>query len=203
VRSPSDDRSPRIALNRPLEDGDRPRLFAMAVASIVGGALILSVIGRAPARPAKHVERGAPAPTATPAAPIVLTSPVQVERSGPPSEESGPSGGLEISRTELRTVKRTARGFLLDRRPFTYGRGAARNIRAASARLRAELAAEPPRVPPRERRHRPRVTLLQLDGAGRTWAGVVALVDDGARRDSVALTLARVGRAWQVTRAGD
>jgi hypothetical protein len=193
----------RIALNRPLEDGDRPGLFAMAVASIVGGALILSVIGRAPPRPAKPAEHRAPVPTGTPQAPAAVTSPAQVEQTGPPSEESEPNAGLEISRSELRIVKRTARRFLLDYLPFTYGRGSARNIRAASARLRAELAADPPRVPPRERRQRPRVVLLQLDGAGRTWAGVVALVDDGARRYSVALTLARIGRAWQVTRAGD
>jgi hypothetical protein len=193
----------RIALNRPLEDGDRPRLFAMAVASIIGGALILSVIGRAPARPDKQVERPRPVPTATPPAPGALAAPVQVEQSGPPSEESSPAAGPEVSRSELRIVKRTARRFLLDYLPFTYGRGSARNIRAASARLRAELAADPPRVPPRERRHRPRVVLLQLDGAGRAWAGVVALVDDGARRYTVALTLARVGRAWQVTRVGD
>jgi hypothetical protein len=43
---------------------------------------------------------------------------------------------------------------------------------------------------------------LQLDGAGRTWAGVMALVDDGARRYSVALMLARVGHGWRVTRVG-
>jgi hypothetical protein len=47
------------------------------------------------------------------------------------------------------------------------------------------------------------VVLLQLDGAGRTWAGVTALVDDRARRYSVGLTLARVGGGWQVTRAGE
>jgi hypothetical protein len=192
----------RIAINQPLDDGDRPRLFAMAVASIVGGALILSVIGRAPTRPAKPAEHRAPVPTATPPAPATRTSPVQVEQTGPPSEESEPNAGLEISRSELRIVKRTARRFLLDYLPFTYGRGSARHSRAATARLRAQLAAEPPRVPPRERRHRPRVTLLQLDGAGRTWAGVVALVDDGARRYSVAMTLARVGRNWQVSRVG-
>jgi hypothetical protein len=193
----------RMALNRPLDDGDRPRLFAIAVAAIVGGTLILTVIGRAPARPPKHVERRAPAPAATPPAPPVAASPVRVGQSAPPSEESAPNSGLEVSRSELRVVKRTARRFLLDYLPFTYGRGSARNIRAASPRLRAELAAEPPRVPPRERRQRPRVVMLQLDGAGRTWAGVVALVDDGARRYSVALTLGRVGRAWQVTKTGD
>src|SRR4051794_8717588 len=119
----------RIALNRPLDDGDRPRLFAMAVASIVGGALVLSVIGRAPTRPAKTAEDRAPVPTATLPAPAAPTSPVQVEPAGPPSEESGPSAGLEISRSELRIVKRTARRFLLDYLPFTYGRGSARHIR--------------------------------------------------------------------------
>jgi hypothetical protein len=194
----------RIALNRPLDEGDRPRLFAMAVASIVGGALILTVIGRAPARPAKRAEHRAPAAIATPSVPAVPMAPANVdEATAPPSEESAPSASLEVSRDELRVVKRTARRFLLDYLPFTYGRGSARHIRAASARLRAELAAEPPRVPPRERRHRPRVVLLQLDGAGRAWAGVVALVDDGARRYSVAITLARVGRSWQVSRVGD
>jgi hypothetical protein len=87
--------------------------------------------------------------------------------------------------------------------PFSYGRGSADGLRAASAGLRARLAAERPRVPARERRRRARVVLLQLDGAGRTWAGVMALVDDGTRRYSVALTLARVGRAWQVARVGE
>ena len=194
----------RMALNRPLDDGDRPRLFGMAVATIVGGALILSVVGRTPARPAKRTEPHPPAAIATPAAPAVPIAPATVdEESAPPSEESEPSAALEVSRSDLRVVKRTARRFLLDYLPFTYGRGSARHIRAASARLRAELAAEPPRVPPRERRHRPRVVLLQLDGAGRAWAGVVALVDDGARRYSVAMTLARVGRSWQVARVGD
>jgi hypothetical protein len=47
------------------------------------------------------------------------------------------------------------------------------------------------------------VALVQLDGAGRSWAGVMALVDDRARRYSVALTLTRVGATWQVTRTGD
>src|SRR5262245_11393489 len=175
----------------------------MAVASIVGGALILSVIGCAPARPAKPAEHRAPVPAATPPAPPMPAAAAPAERTAPPSEESEPSAGTAISRTELRVVKRTARRFLLDYLPFTYGHGSARHIRAASAHLRAHPAADPPRVPPRERRHRPRVVLLQLDGAGRAWAGVVALVDDGARRYSVALTLGRAGRAWQVTRAGD
>ena len=129
--------------------------------------------------------------------------PVRVEATGPPSEESRPNPALELSRRGQRAVKRTARTFLAGYLAYSYGQGPAGRIRAATDRLRAQLAAERPRVPARERRRRPRVVLLQLDGAGRTWAGVTALVDDRARRYSVGLTLARVGRGWQVTRAGE
>jgi hypothetical protein len=168
---------------------------------IIAVALILAVIGRAPARPAKRVEHRTPAPAAAlPASPI---APVRVEATGPPSEESRPDASLEVSHRELGAIKPTARLFLAGYLPFSYGRGSADGIRAASARLRARLASERPRARARERRRRPRVVLLQLDGAGRTWASVMALVDDGARRYSVALTLARVGRAWQVARVGE
>jgi hypothetical protein len=192
----------RIALKRPLEDGDRSRLFALSAALIVAGALILAVIGRAPARPAKHVERRARAPTSAVPAPAPALAPVRAEATGPPSEESRPSAALEVSHHQLGAIKHTARVFLAGYLPFSYGRRSARRIRAASARLRARLAAQRPRVPARERRRRPRVVLLQLDGAGRAWAGVAALIDDRARRYTVPLTLARVGGAWQVTRAG-
>jgi hypothetical protein len=191
----------RIALRRPLTDGDRPRLFAISAVMIVAGALILAVIGRAPARPAKRVEHRTPASAAAVAASPI--APVRVEATGPPSEESRPDATLEVSHRELGAIKHTARVFLSGYLPFSYGRGSADGLRAASARLRARLAAERPRVPARERRRRARVVLLQLDGAGRTWARVMALVDDRARRYSVALTLARVGRAWQVTRVGE
>jgi hypothetical protein len=191
----------RIALHRPLTDGDRPRLFAISVVMIIAGALILAVIGRAPARPVKRMEDRTRAPAAAvPASPI---APMRAEATGPPSEESGPDASLEVSHRELGAIKRTARVFLAGYLPFSYGRGSADALRAASARLRARLAAERPRVPARERRRHARVVLLQLDGAGRTWAGVMALVDDGVRRYSVALTLARFGRAWQVTRVGE
>jgi hypothetical protein len=191
----------RIALNRPLTDGDRPRLFAISAVLIVAGALILAVIGRAPARPAKRVEHPTPPPGAlAPASPVV---PVRVQAMGPPSEESGPNPALELPRREQRAVKRTSRTFLAGYLAYSYGRAPARRIQAVSDRLRAQLAAQRPRVPARERRRHPRVVLLQLDGAGRTWAGMVALVDDGARRYSVSLTLARVRGEWQVTRAGE
>jgi hypothetical protein len=191
----------RIALHRPLTDGDRPRLFAISAVMIVAVALILAVIGRAPARPAKRVEHRTAAPAAAlPASPV---APVRVEATGPPSEESRPDASLDLSHRELGVIKHTARVFLAGYLPFSYGRGSADGIRAASARLRVRLSGERPRVPARERRRRARVVLLQLDGAGRRWAGVMALVDDRARSYSVGLTLARVGRGWQVTRVGE
>jgi hypothetical protein len=190
----------RMALNRPLAEGDRPRLFAMSAVVIVAVALILAVIGRAPTRPAKHVEPRTPPPASTwPASPI---TPLRVQATAPPSEESWPSATLEPSGRELGAVKHAARVFLAGYLPFSYGRGSARRIRAVGAGLRARLAGERPRVPARERRRRARVLLLQLDAAGPSGAGVRALVDDRARRYSVSLTLARVGGAWQVTRVG-
>jgi hypothetical protein len=191
----------RIALNRPLSDGDRPRLFAFSAVLIVAGALILAVIGRAPARPVKRVDHRSPPPAvAGPAGPV---APVRVEAAGPPSEESRPNPSLELSRRGQHAVRRTARRFLAGYLAYSYGQGPVRRIRGAGDRLRARLAAQRPRVPARERRRHPRVVLLQLDGAGRTWAGVMALVDDRARRYSVSLTLARVRSGWQVTRAGE
>jgi hypothetical protein len=191
----------RIALNRPLAEGDRPRLFAMSAMMIVAGALILAVIGRAPARPAKRVEPRTPPPASSlPASPV---TPLRVQATGPPGEESRPSAALEVSGRELGAVRHAARVFLAGYLPFSYGRGSARRIRAAGAGLRARLAAERPRVPARERRRRARVLLLQLDAADPSGAGVRALVDDRARRYSVVLTLARVGGAWRVTRVGE
>ena len=71
-----------------------------------------------------------------------------------------------------RAAKRAARRFLAGYLAYSYGHAIApRRIRAASARLRAQLAAEPPRVPPRERRRHPRVVLVQINGVGRDAGG--------------------------------
>jgi hypothetical protein len=194
----------RIALNRPLEDGDRPRLFAIAAGVIVTGALVLALVGRTPPRPASHEDQPPPAPTAAaPAAPPAAPALADPAPTAPPSEEAQPNPAVDLPRREQRAVKQTARTFLAGYLAFSYGHAPARRIRGATGSLRSQLAAHPPRVPPRERRRRPRVVLLQLDGAGKTWAGGVALVDDRARRYSVGLTLARRDGAWQVTRAGE
>ena len=59
-----------------------------------------------------------------------------------------------------------------------------------------------PRVPARERRRRPRVVLVQSNGVSHLRADLVALVDDGARRYTVPLELARARAGWRVTAVG-
>jgi hypothetical protein len=77
-----------------------------------------------------------------------------------------------------------------------------RRIDAASLALRRRLAAQPPRVPARERAHTPRLLLIQSDAVGLRSAQLLALVDDGRRRYTVALELTRGRGRWQVTDAG-
>jgi hypothetical protein len=118
-----------------------------------------------------------------------------------PSEE-GERASTTVSPAGIASSKRAARRFLAGLLPYTYGLGQARKIRAATASLRRQLAADPPRVPPRERRRNPRVVLLQSDSVGRDRAELVALIDDGRRRYTIALALAHSAAGWQVDRAG-
>src|SRR4051794_17510871 len=150
----------RILLNRPLRDGDRRRLFAVAVAVIAAATGLLAVLDDAgPVRNAKPAAARTAAPTETTATAIVASStPVA------PSEESDLPPGLRPSAGDISRSKRAARRFLAGYLPFTYGRGSADRIRSASSQLRAELARSHPRVPASERRRRARLELLQSDG---------------------------------------
>jgi hypothetical protein len=175
----------RLFFNHPLEDGDRPRLFAIVVAILAGAALILALLddtGPAPERVK------APAPATDTPSPIVPSATPSA-----PSEEGDPTE--QASRTDIARSKRAARRFLAGYLPFTYGRGTAERIRHAAPELRAEL--RPPRVPARERR--PRVELLQTNGVSRERAQVTALVRDGRRRYTVRLDLANTASGWLVT----
>ena len=184
-------------LNRPLSDGDRPRLFATAVAVIVGAAAILALVDDGDAPPARSVpEAAAPDRLAETPPPV----PEPAASAEPPSEEGRP--GATASREEVREAKRAARRFLAAYLPYSYGQAGAREITNADADLRRRLTREPPRVPPRVRRRRPRLELLHADGAGRDRARMVALVSDGRRRYTVGLELARSGSGWNVTAVG-
>ena len=190
----------RAFLNRPLRDTERRRLFVAAVAVILAGAGALALLDRARSAPAapEHAAPRRPRLPAQPAASLRKT-PLSLEA---PSEEGTPRKELEGSRADVASTKRAARRFLAGYLAYTYGRRRARRIASASVALRRRLAAQPPRVPARERHRRPRVVLVQSNGVGRVRAELVALVRDGARRYTVPLELTRGRAGWTVTAVG-
>jgi hypothetical protein len=115
-------------LNRPLVDADRPRLFAAAVAVILGGAAAFAVLSDRPSqRPAPH--RAAP-PSSLPAPaaqrPPVASLPAVAPAPEVPSEEGRPSAAATGLPADVRAARRAARRFLAGYLPFTYGRRSAR-----------------------------------------------------------------------------
>ena len=190
-------------LNRPLRDADRPRMFAVAVALIVGTTAIFALLDDAGFSPARRPPDASTSPAPAQVAlepPPPATAPAAAE--GPPSEEGKPPAALEGSRREVEQARRAARRFLVGYLLYSYGNGRAREIENASADLQRRLTRERPRVPRREARRRPRLVLLHADGAGREHAGMVALVSDGARNYTVALELARTDAGWRVIDVG-
>jgi len=193
----------RLLLNRPLNDADRPRLFAIAAALIVAAAVALTALDDAgPARQRDQPTAPAPAPLDATTDVAAASSPSPAPRAAPPSEEGTPAPGAAASRADVAQAKRAARRFLAGYLPYTYGQRAAHQIEDVDPDLRRRLASDRPRVPPRERRRRPRLELLHADGAGRDRARMVALVSDGRRRYTVDLELARTSSGWQVAAVG-
>jgi hypothetical protein len=193
----------RRALNRPLNDGERPRLFAAAVAVILAAGTAFALLDDA--GPSAEHSRAATSSSA-PSPPAAAGVPVLPAQTGAsleaPSEEGQPSAELVASRTDVTQAKRTARRLLSSYLPYTYGRASAQQIRAASDQLRRRLRRDRPRVLARERRRRPRVELLQTEGVSRRHAQLAALVSDGARRYTVPLELERTSAGWTVTDVG-
>ena len=185
----------RLFLNRPLHDGDRLRLFAIAVAIIAGAAGILALLDDAGPGPREHARRSQarPGPASTPVALVPVSTPAA------PSEESHTTAPRS---SDVAASKGAARRFLAAYLPFAYGRGRATRIEAVTPELRAELAEHAPRGTARERRRKPRVELLQSNGVSSERAELVALVDDGRRRYPLQLQLARTASGWLVTGLG-
>jgi hypothetical protein len=177
----------RIFLNRPLRDSDRPRLFALAVAVIAAVAAAFALLDDAGSTPTV-------APPERPAA--AAPPPAASAPPAPPAQDPPPPA----TRADIATLKRAASRFLEGYLPYTYG--APPRIAGASAELRRRLARERPRVPPAERRRRPRVEHLQAEGASRRRADVAALVSDGTRRYTVLLELSRTADRWRVIDVG-
>ena len=191
----------RALLNRPIGDAERPRLFALAAAVVVTGAVLLALTGggsdRAtgdgPAAPDLNASNGAAPPVPRPRDPAEL--PV-------PSEEGRRSKADQASPREIANAKAAAERFLAGYLPYTYGRGRAHNLPAATDELRRALAGARPRVPRSERGRPAEVVTLQIAGAGPSRMGMLALVDDGRRSYTVHMALARYGGDWKVTEVG-
>jgi hypothetical protein len=188
----------RVYLNRPLREGDRPKLFALAVAVIAAGVAVLSLLDDAGPSQRRPEPTPAPSPVATAS---VTPGPAANPEPSPdaaPSEEGVPEA--QASPAQIRAVKHAARTFLAGYLAYSYGQGKARRIRGAAPDLRKQLAAQPPVVPPSERRREPKVRLIQTEGVSPQAATLQALVADGARSYSVSLGLQRrAGGRWVVT----
>jgi hypothetical protein len=185
--------------NRPLRDGDRPRLFAIAVALVAATAAVLTQLDGPSPAPRPH--RAVTSPVTKPQAPATAPAATPDMDRGEPSEE-GHRTVVRPARADVRASKRAARRFLGGYLLYTYGRVCARAIQSATGALQRQLDARRPRVPAGERRRSPRLTLLQSNSVGHRRAELLALVDDGKRRYTIALELARAATGWRVTRAG-
>jgi hypothetical protein len=192
----------RAIMDRPIPDDQRRRAAVIALTIIVAGAMIMIVAS--PDDP----DQSQPARTAAERPPATATAPAPPEPTEDPANLPVPSEEEPVAtdeRASLRTVraaKRAAREFFADYLAYTYGRGAARSIANATDELRDQLAADKPRVPASERERRARLELLQTSGASAQRMGMLALVDDGKRRYTVHVELARIRDRWLATAVG-
>lgn len=171
----------------------------IAVTVVLAAATALALLDGSDRAPV----RSAPAKTDAPArrAPR-QPAPVSPPALEAPSEEGRLDPAAAGSRSEIAAARRAAHRFLRDYLPYTYGRRSASEIALASSDLRERLTTHRPRVPARERNRRAHVVLVQPNGVGRVRAGMIALIDDGARRYTVALELTRRRSGWLVTDVG-
>jgi hypothetical protein len=185
--------------NRPLRDGDRPRLFLIAIVLIAAAAAVLTQLDGP--SPAPRAHRAATSTVTKPQAPAAAPALTPDMERGEPSEE-GTRTVVHPARTDVTTSKRAARRFLACYLPYTYGRVRARAIQSATGELQRRLVAQRLRVPAGERHRVPRLALLQSNSVGPRHAELLALVDDGKRRYTIALELIRTATGWRVTRVG-
>jgi hypothetical protein len=186
-------------MDRPLRDTDRPRLFALAVVFLLAGAAVLALLDRPAPQPAPPPRVSDPAPAASLPAESAPAAPADPQA---PSEEGKPPAAIDVSRQQVTAAERAGRRFLTGYLPYSYGRRAPHRIPATSQRLRARLARERPRVPPKVRERRPQLVLLHAHGVARHNSELVALISDGAHSYSLRLELERAPAGWRVTNLG-
>ena len=158
-----------------------------------------------------NYENGAGVYTATPTAPSTARSTVAstpAPAAPAPTQTTGGEGSEDQEHDALtpaqqravHTAGTVARRFLAGYLPYSYGQGDADEIRSVARQLRAELAQDPPRVPPAlADKARPRVGRLQVSGTDRDRVILLAQVDDGQSRYAILLTVQRRDEQWIVT----
>jgi len=157
-----------------------------------------------------NYEEGAGVYTATPTTTVpsttastpgaTATAPTQTT-GGEGTEDREHDALTPAQQREVRAASQTARTFLAGYLPYSYGQGDADEIRGVARQLRAELAQDPPRVPPAlADKARPRVGRLQVSGTDQDRVILLAQVDDGQSRYAVLLTVQRRDDQWIVTR---
>jgi hypothetical protein len=186
-------------LNRPVPDDQRKRAAIIAITIIAAGAVIMIAARSDNPEPKRPPAAAQQAPATAPVPPEETENPAALPV---PSEEEPVDEDERASMRDVRAAKRATREFLVDYLAYTYGRADAHSIANATDELRDELATNTPRVPAAERKRRARLEILQTAGVSARRMGMIALVDDGKRRYSVQVALARIGERWLATDVG-
>jgi len=175
----------REFLARPLTGQPRRVLAGLALSTVLGGAILATTLT---GRRATH-ERTASLP-----------SPPKPGHRRPAASNRQPRSRRPSSPRH----GRSAAGFLAGYLPFLYGRGSARQLTDASARLRVSLARQRTRITPAQRRRHPRVISVVAIGQSPGSAIVTARIDDGGVAP-YPLTFTLRGRQarWTVTGLGN
>jgi len=111
----------------------------------------------------------------------------------------GEFAGAAPSSADLRAAGQAARAFVGPYLLYTYGQAKASQIPAADPTLIAQLAANPPSVPPSVRSRHPKVTSLSVSGGGAGHVAFQAYVSDRTVTYGVPLTVTREQGRWLVT----
>ena len=182
----------RALWNRPIQEHERVRAFAIAVAIVLAVAGVLYAT-----RPAEDNVAATPPTTATPPPPAVQVpvTPQQTVTQAPPGTPQANAPFAPPAAAE-RAMRQFLDGYLA----YLYGRGNARSIDRASPQLIGRLAARPPRVSPAQRERTPRIVEVRSRRPRRGRVQLVATINAGetSQYPIGALLLVRNGQ-WQVT----
>lgn len=167
----------RELAERPIEAGERPRLFIAATIVLLITAAVLLAVGR---------DEDAPEP---PVAPIPPAAQAPVPEPHPPVPPPG--------------AERAARRFLPGYLSFLHGRSGPAAIEAAAPALRRAIVRSRPRVPPAARRRRPRVVGIEFERlSSRAVSAAAEVAAGGVSRYTVTLLLRPFEGSWVVIEVG-